>query len=140
MNLHTGPIAKQLSPRRERFSASAASGLFVKLNYQGAGMVVHLCYLSSPCHDVLYKFQLDKILDAQTLQSEQSGHRVHDEHLFIVVHQGEARHVGQSPSKIRSPNQEGFNVKYFRYLKGDVKKFQRHKGNQKHKKKCVIVP
>ena len=31
---------------------------------------------------------LDKILDAQVLQSELAGKKVHDEHLFIVVHQG----------------------------------------------------
>jgi tryptophan 2,3-dioxygenase len=34
---------------------------------------------------------LDKILDAQVLQSELAGKKVHDEHLFIVVHQG--RHL-----------------------------------------------
>jgi len=31
--------------------------------------------------------QLDKILNAQTLQSELHGQKVHDEHLFITVHQ-----------------------------------------------------
>ncbi|TRY73180.1 hypothetical protein TCAL_08175 [Tigriopus californicus] len=31
--------------------------------------------------------QLDKILDAQELQSEIMGNKVHDEHLFIIVHQ-----------------------------------------------------
>ena len=31
---------------------------------------------------------LDKVLNAQTLQSEvQTGKIVHDEHLFIVIHQ-----------------------------------------------------
>ena len=33
--------------------------------------------------------QLDKILNAQELQSELAGRRVHDEHLFIIVHQSE---------------------------------------------------
>ena len=33
--------------------------------------------------------QLDKVLNAQDLQSELHGRKVHDEHLFIVVHQGE---------------------------------------------------
>ena len=33
--------------------------------------------------------QLEKILKAQTLQSEQvEGQPIHDEHLFIVIHQG----------------------------------------------------
>ena len=31
--------------------------------------------------------QLDKILNAQTLQSDVDGRHVHDEHLFIVTHQ-----------------------------------------------------
>ncbi|KAJ7326863.1 hypothetical protein JRQ81_016622 [Phrynocephalus forsythii] len=31
--------------------------------------------------------QLDKILDAQVLQSEKKGNKIHDEHLFIVTHQ-----------------------------------------------------
>ncbi|XP_053559744.1 tryptophan 2,3-dioxygenase [Bombina bombina] len=31
--------------------------------------------------------QLDKILDAQELQSEKKGNKIHDEHLFIVTHQ-----------------------------------------------------
>lgn len=31
--------------------------------------------------------QLDKLLNAQVLQSEQKGNKIHDEHLFIVTHQ-----------------------------------------------------
>ncbi|XP_069486424.1 tryptophan 2,3-dioxygenase isoform X1 [Ambystoma mexicanum] len=31
--------------------------------------------------------QLDKVLDAQELQSEKKGNKIHDEHLFIVTHQ-----------------------------------------------------
>ena len=31
---------------------------------------------------------LDKILEAQKLQSEIFGDKVHDEHLFIITHQG----------------------------------------------------
>ena len=31
--------------------------------------------------------QLDKILNAQVLQSDLGGRHVHDEHLFIVIHQ-----------------------------------------------------
>ncbi|KAF2358185.1 Tryptophan 2-3-dioxygenase [Trinorchestia longiramus] len=31
--------------------------------------------------------QLDKLLDAQHLESEADGHKVHDEHLFIIIHQ-----------------------------------------------------
>ena len=31
--------------------------------------------------------QLEKILNAQTLQSDLDGRHVHDEHLFIVTHQ-----------------------------------------------------
>ncbi|XP_073461751.1 tryptophan 2,3-dioxygenase [Aquarana catesbeiana] len=31
--------------------------------------------------------QLDKVLDAQVLQSELKGNKIHDEHLFIVTHQ-----------------------------------------------------
>ncbi len=33
--------------------------------------------------------QLDKMLNAQELQSENAGSPVHDEHLFIIIHQGE---------------------------------------------------
>lgn len=32
--------------------------------------------------------QLDKILGAQRLVSAEQNHPVHDEHLFIVTHQG----------------------------------------------------
>lgn len=32
--------------------------------------------------------QLDKILTAQVLQSELKANKIHDEHLFIVTHQG----------------------------------------------------
>ncbi|XP_055040797.2 tryptophan 2,3-dioxygenase B [Misgurnus anguillicaudatus] len=31
--------------------------------------------------------QLDKVLNAQVLQSQQKGNKIHDEHLFIVTHQ-----------------------------------------------------
>uniref|UniRef100_A0A8C7QDC9 tryptophan 2,3-dioxygenase n=1 Tax=Oncorhynchus mykiss TaxID=8022 RepID=A0A8C7QDC9_ONCMY len=33
--------------------------------------------------------QLDKVVTAQVLQSELKGNKIHDEHLFIVTHQGE---------------------------------------------------
>lgn len=32
--------------------------------------------------------QLDRILNAQRMLSNQSNHPVHDEHLFIITHQG----------------------------------------------------
>lgn len=32
--------------------------------------------------------QLSKITTAQVLQSEVKGNKIHDEHLFIVTHQG----------------------------------------------------
>lgn len=35
--------------------------------------------------------KLDKIVTAQVLQSELKGNKIHDEHLFIVTHQGELR-------------------------------------------------
>ena len=38
-------------------------------------------------HCVFLFLQLDKILTAQTLQSEIHDYPVHDEHLFIIVHQ-----------------------------------------------------
>ncbi|WKX98286.1 hypothetical protein Q1695_013732 [Nippostrongylus brasiliensis] len=40
-------------------------------------------------HGVTYGqyLQLDKLLDCQKLQSEEQGHRVDDEHLFIIIHQ-----------------------------------------------------
>lgn len=37
----------------------------------------------------LSNVQLDKIITAQVLQSEVKGNKIHDEHLFIVTHQGE---------------------------------------------------
>lgn len=36
-------------------------------------------------------FKLNKILNAQELQSEKKGKKIHDEHLFIVTHQGKWR-------------------------------------------------
>lgn len=36
----------------------------------------------------LFNSQLDKIVSAQVLQSELKGNKIHDEHLFIVTHQG----------------------------------------------------
>jgi tryptophan 2,3-dioxygenase len=35
--------------------------------------------------------QLDKILNSQRMLSARSNHPVHDEHLFIVTHQGTYR-------------------------------------------------
>ena len=32
--------------------------------------------------------QLSKVLKAQHLLSEEGGNKVHDEHLFIIIHQG----------------------------------------------------
>ena len=43
---------------------------------------MHACMYAGPP-------QLDKILNSQMLMSEKYlGKRVHDEHLFIVIHQG----------------------------------------------------
>lgn len=36
----------------------------------------------------LLNLQLDKIVSSQVLQSEVKGNKIHDEHLFIVTHQG----------------------------------------------------
>ena len=38
--------------------------------------------------------QLDKILNAQVLQSDLDGRHVHDEHLFIVIHQSKTNFGG----------------------------------------------
>ena len=43
--------------------------------------------LSSEVGFLMKKFQIDKLLDCQKLQSELNGQRVDDEHLFIVMHQ-----------------------------------------------------
>lgn len=37
---------------------------------------------------LLSNSQLEKIVSAQVLQSEVKGKKIHDEHLFIVTHQG----------------------------------------------------
>lgn len=37
-----------------------------------------------------FTFQLEKILSSQVLQSEVKGRKIHDEHLFVVTHQGKA--------------------------------------------------
>lgn len=37
--------------------------------------------------------QLEKVLNAQELQSEMKGNKIHDEHLFIITHQGKS-HTG----------------------------------------------
>jgi hypothetical protein len=49
--------------------------------------------------------QLDKILNAQKLQSEVHGDLVHDEHLFCIIHQSKIL-------KIRGTN-NGLNCTYF---------------------------
>jgi tryptophan 2,3-dioxygenase len=41
--------------------------------------------------------QLDKILNAQRMLSARANQPVHDEHLFIVTHQGTCRPVILSP-------------------------------------------
>lgn len=38
--------------------------------------------------------KLEKILDAQELQSEIKGNKIHDEHLFIITHQGKQQGLG----------------------------------------------
>jgi hypothetical protein len=40
---------------------------------------------------------LEKVLNAQELQSEIKGNKIHDEHLFIITHQGKLQRVGQQP-------------------------------------------
>ena len=43
-----------------------------------------------------FNLQLDKILGAQTLQSEVHGeNKIHDEHLFIIIHQSKDYEVGR---------------------------------------------
>lgn len=39
----------------------------------------------------LLNFQLGKILSSQVLQSEAKGRKIHDEHLFVVTHQGKKK-------------------------------------------------
>lgn len=36
----------------------------------------------------MFILQLNKVLNAQVLQSELKGNKIHDEHLFIITHQG----------------------------------------------------
>lgn len=43
--------------------------------------------------------QLNKILNAQKMESEASGQKVHDEHLFIIIHQGEFSLIGHPKYK-----------------------------------------
>uniref|UniRef100_A0A493U1F0 Tryptophan 2,3-dioxygenase n=1 Tax=Anas platyrhynchos platyrhynchos TaxID=8840 RepID=A0A493U1F0_ANAPP len=38
-------------------------------------------------NSLIFIFKLNKILNAQELQSEKKGNKIHDEHLFIVTHQ-----------------------------------------------------
>ncbi len=50
--------------------------------------------------------QLDKILDGQRLMSEQLGSEtVHDEHLFIVTHQGKGSLIYLTKRNLISLNQ-----------------------------------
>lgn len=50
--------------------------------------------------------QLDKILDGQRLMSEQLGSEtVHDEHLFIVTHQGKGIFIYLTKRNLISLNQ-----------------------------------
>ena len=39
----------------------------------------------------LLTLQLDKVLTSQVMQSGIKSHAVHDEHLFIITHQGKGR-------------------------------------------------
>lgn len=40
-----------------------------------------------------FSLKLEKILDAQELQSEIKGNKIHDEHLFIITHQGKQQRL-----------------------------------------------
>lgn len=37
---------------------------------------------------IFFLLKLEKLLSAQELQSELKGNKIHDEHLFIITHQG----------------------------------------------------
>lgn len=52
--------------------------------------------------------QLHKVLNAQVLQSELKGDKVHDEHLFIVTHQGIVLHNMLSNKHKKAFVQNGF--------------------------------
>uniref|UniRef100_A0A8C5M2E1 Tryptophan 2,3-dioxygenase n=1 Tax=Leptobrachium leishanense TaxID=445787 RepID=A0A8C5M2E1_9ANUR len=62
----------QLSLEESQNGDSAQKGL----NKASKGGLIYGDYL-----------QLDKVLDAQELESEKHGNKIHDEHLFIVTHQ-----------------------------------------------------
>lgn len=68
---------------------------------QKTPLVTHICLHRSTAENNLFAdlcealnflffftCQLDKIVSAQVLQSELKGNKIHDEHLFIVTHQG----------------------------------------------------
>ncbi|XP_067407945.1 tryptophan 2,3-dioxygenase isoform X2 [Emydura macquarii macquarii] len=52
------------------------------LNKASKGGLIYGDYLHT-----FFLLKLDKILNAQELQSEKKGNKIHDEHLFIVTHQ-----------------------------------------------------
>lgn len=63
-------------------SRSFDSNLVLEPEQEGVNMLVETGGLSYTSY-----LQLNKVLDAQTLQSELHGDKAHDEHLFIVTHQ-----------------------------------------------------
>ena len=55
---------------------------------------------------------LEKVLNAQELQSEIKGNKIHDEHLFIITHQGKS-HTGLNSNYSQSfpiSNEESYNA------------------------------
>lgn len=79
LHIRSNTVAGTLLDQAEEEAATALEGHGPQ---DGVNMLVDVGGLSYSNY-----LQLDKILGAQVLQSEEDGNLVHDEHLFIVTHQ-----------------------------------------------------
>ena len=79
---NTKPKSKPVLQRMETFSGEVHSCPIGDGEQDGVNMLSDAGGISYGNY-----LQLDKILNAQVLQSDVGGRHVHDEHLFIVIHQ-----------------------------------------------------
>ncbi|KAM9662773.1 tryptophan 2,3-dioxygenase isoform 1-T3 [Morphnus guianensis] len=61
--------------------------IILKYQLYTVGLPLLIAELRALQNSLIFIFKLNKILNAQELQSEKKGNKIHDEHLFIVTHQ-----------------------------------------------------
>lgn len=65
--------------------------IILKNQLYAVGLPLLIVELRALQNSLTFIFKLNKILNAQELESEKKGKKIHDEHLFIVTHQGKWR-------------------------------------------------